>query len=206
MEINYMIINVAVLAIYIICLIVSFKNGFLYEALGLVINIIVLAVAYFVSPVLASQFNLVNIDYSAYPIAQILNLNYLLSCILWFFIAAIVLSIIGTLIKHLFKSVSEIPFLGFVNQILGMVVGFINATVIALLISLFLSFPFISNGRQIKEDSILSYVNIITNKALNYAADNLDLERFAGSVENFDIDFARQQFNDWLIDEGIFHE
>lgn len=201
-----MIINVAVLAIYIICLIVSFKNGFLYEALGLVINIIVLAVAYFVSPVLASQFNLVNIDYSAYPIAQILNLNYLLSCILWFFIATIVLSIIGALIKHLFKSVSEIPFLGFVNQILGMVVGFINATVIALLISLFLSFPFISNGRQIKEDSILSYVNIITNRALNYVADNLDLERFAGSVENFDIDFARQQFNDWLIDEGIFHE
>ena len=201
-----MIINVAVLTIYIICLIVAFKNGFLYEALGLVINIIVLAVSYFVSPVLASQFNLVNIDYSAYPIAQILNLNYLLSCILWFFIAAIVLSIIGALIKHLFKSVSEIPFLGFVNQILGMVVGFINATVIALLISLFLSFPFISNGRQIKEDSILSYVNIITNKALNYAADNLDLERFAGSVENIDIDFARQQFNDWLIDEGIFHE
>lgn len=206
MEINYMIINVAVLAIYIICLIVAYKNGFLYEALGLVINIVILALAYFVSPILAKQFNMINIDYSAYPIAEILNLNYLLNCVLWFFVAAFVFAVIGAAIKHLFKSVSEIPFLGFVNQILGMVVGFINATIIALLISLFLSFPFISNGKQIKEESILSYVNIITDKAINYAAENLDLEKFAASIEDFDIESAREELNEWLIDEGIFHE
>lgn len=206
MEINYMLVNIAVLAIYIICLIVAYRNGFLYEALGLVINVVILGLAYFISPLMAKQFNLINIDYSFYPIAEILNLNYLLSCILWFFIAAAVFSIVGALIKHLFKSVSDIPFLGFVNQILGMAVGFINATIIALLISLFLSFPFISNGKQIKEDSILSYVNIITDKAINYATENMDLEKFASSIEDFDIESAREELNEWLINEGIFHE
>ena len=77
MDINYMIINVAVLAIYIICLIVAYKNGFLYEALGLVINIVILGAAYFISPLLAKQFSLINIDYSTYPIAEIFDLNYL---------------------------------------------------------------------------------------------------------------------------------
>ena len=201
-----MLVNIAVLAIYIICLIVAYRNGFLYEALGLVINVVILGLAYFISPLMAKQFNLISIDYSSYPIAEILNLNYLLSCILWFFIVAVVFSIVGALIKHLFKSVSDIPFLGFVNQILGMAVGFINATIIALLISLFLSFPFISNGKQIKEDSILSYVNIITDKAINYATENMDLEKFASSIEDFDIESAREELNEWLINEGIFHE
>ena len=100
-----MIINVAVLAIYIICLIVAYKNGFLYEALGLVINIVILGAAYFISPLLAKQFSLINIDYSTYPIAEIFDLNYLLNCVLWFFIAAVVLSIAGFIVKHLFKSV-----------------------------------------------------------------------------------------------------
>ena len=201
-----MIINVAVLAIYIICLIVAYKNGFLYEALGLVINIVILGAAYFISPLLAKQFSLINIDYSTYPIAEIFDLNYLLNCVLWFFIAAVVLSIAGSIVKHLFKSVSDIPFLGFMNRILGLVIGFVNATVIALLISVFLSFPFISNGRQIKEDSILSYVNIITDKAINYATENIDLEKFARTVEDFDITTAREDLNKWLIEEGIFHE
>ena len=194
-----MIINVAVLAIYIICLIVAYKNGFLYEALGLVINIVILGAAYFISPLLAKQFSLINIDYSTYPIAEIFDLNYLLNCVLWF-------SIAGFIVKHLFKSVSDIPFLGFMNRILGLVIGFVNATVIALLISVFLSFPFISNGRQIKEDSILSYVNIITDKAINYATENMDLEKFARTVEDFDITTAREDLNKWLIEEGIFHE
>ena len=92
------------------------------------------------------------------------------------------------------------------NRILGLVIGFVNATVIALLISVFLSFPFISNGRQIKEDSILSYVNIITDKAINYATENMDLEKFARTVEDFDITTAREDLNKWLIEEGIFHE
>lgn len=201
-----MIINVAVLAIYIICLIVAYKNGFLYEALGLVINIVILGAAYFISPLLAKQFSLINIDYSTYPIAEIFDLNYLLNCVLWFFIAAVVLSIAGFIVKYLFKSVSDIPFLGFMNRILGLVIGFVNATVIALLISVFLSFPFISNGRQLKEDSILSYVNIITDKAINYATENMDLEKFARTVEDFDITTAREDLNKWLIEEGIFHE
>ena len=201
-----MIINVAVLAIYIICLIVAYKNGFLYEALGLVINIVILGAAYFISPLLAKQFSLINIDYSTYPIAEIFDLNYLLNCVLWFFIAAVVLSIAGFIVKHLFKSVSDIPVLGFMNRILGLVIGFVNATVIALLISVFLSFPFISNGRQIKEDSILSYVNIITDKAINYATENMALEKFARTVEDFDIITAREDLNKWLIEEGIFHE
>ena len=201
-----MIINVAVLAIYIICLIVAYKNGFLYEALGLVINIVILGAAYFISPLLAKQFSLINIDYSTYPIAEIFDLNYLLNCVLWFFIAAVVLSIAGFIVKHLFKSVSDIPFLGFMNRILGLVIGFVNATVIALLISVFLSFPFISNGRQIKEDSILSYINIITDKAINYVTENMDLEKFARTVEDFDITTAREDMNKWLIEEGIFHE
>ena len=53
---------------------------------------------------------------------------------------------------------------------------------------------------------ICSYVNIITDKAINYATENMDLEKFARTVEDFDITTAREDLNKWLIEEGIFHE
>lgn len=206
MELNITLVNVVILLIYLISVVIAYKNGFLYEVLGLFINLIILFLSYLLAPLLASKISLINIDVSAYPILAIFNLNELFNKIIFFVLIFFVLSIFGYLIKSLFKSVSKIPFLGFFNRILGIVVGFINATIITLLLSLLVSLPFVNNGKQIKEKSLFKYVNVITNKALLSLSDYIDLDSLSNNIEGLDINHARDELNKWLIEQGVFHE
>ena len=206
MELNIKLVNVTILLIYLILVVIAYKNGFLYEVLGLFINLIILFLSYLLAPLLASKITLINIDLSAYPILAIFNLNELFNTIIFFVLIFFVLSIFGFLIKNLFKSVSKIPFLGFFNRILGIAVGFINATIITLLLSLLVSLPFINNGKQIKEESLFKYVNVITNKALVSLSDYIDIDSLSNNIEGLDINHARDELNKWLIEQGVFHE
>lgn len=206
MELNITLVNVTILLIYLILVVIAYKNGFLYEVLGLFINLIILFLSYLLAPLLASKITLINIDLSAYPILAIFNLNELFNTIIFFVLIFFVLSIFGFLIKNLFKSVSKIPFLGFFNRILGIAVGFINATIITLLLSLLVSLPFINNGKQIKEESLFKYVNVITNKALVSLSDYIDIDSLSNNIEGLDINHARDELNKWLIEQGVFHE
>ena len=206
MELNITLVNVTILLIYLILVVIAYKNGFLYEVLGLFINLIILFLSYLLAPLLASKITLINIDLSAYPILAIFNLNELFNTIIFFVLIFFVLSIFGFLIKNLFKSVSKIPFLGFFNRILGIAVGFINATIITLLLSLLVSLPFINNGKQIKEESLFKYVNVITNKALVSLSDYIDISSLSNNIEGLDINHARDELNKWLIEQGVFHE
>lgn len=206
MELNITLVNVTILLIYLILVVIAYKNGFLYEVLGLFINLIILFLSYLLAPLLASKITLINIDLSAYPILAIFNLNELFNTIIFFVLIFFVLSIFGFLIKNLFKSVSKIPFLGFFNRILGIAVGFINATIITLLLSLLVSLPFINNGKQIKEESLFKYVNVITNKALVSLSDYIDIDSLSNNIEGLDINRARDELNKWLIEQGVFHE
>ena len=81
--------------------------------------------------------------------------------------------------------------MGFFNRILGIAVGFINATIITLLLSLLVSLPFINNGKQIKEESLFKYVNVITNKALVSLSDYIDIDSLSNNIEGLDINHAR---------------
>lgn len=206
MELNFTIVNTVILLIYLILVLLAYKNGFLYEVLGLFINLIILFLAYLGAPLLAKNFSLINVDTSAYPILSLFNINELFNTILFFILIYFVLSILGFLIKRLFKSVSDIPFLGFFNRILGMAVGFINATIITLLLSLLVSMPFITNGQEIKQQSLFKYVDLITNKALMSLSEYVDIESIAENVSDFDISNAREELNKWLIEQGVFHE
>lgn len=206
MELNINIVNLLILLIYLIAVVSAYKNGFLYEVLGLFINLLILFLAFLGAPLFSRNFPLINIDVQAYPILSIFNVNELFNTILYFVLIYLVLSIIGFLIKRLFKSVSDIPFLGFFNQVLGMVVGFINATIITLLLSLLVSLPFISNGQAIKQQSLLKYVNMFSNQAVLYISDYIDLESLAIDIDNFDAENAREELNKWLIEQGVFHE
>ena len=206
MELNITLVNVTILLIYLILVVIAYKNGFLYEVLGLFINLIILFLSYLLAPLLASKITLINIDLSAYPILAIFNLNELFNTIIFFVLIFFVLSIFGFIIKNLFKSVSKIPFLGFFNRILGIAVGFINATIITLLLSLLVSLPFINNGKQIKEESLFKYVNVITNKALVSLSDYIDIDSLSNNIEGLDINHARDELNKWLIEQGVFHE
>ena len=97
------------------------------------------------------------------------------------------------------KSLNKIPVLGKLNQILGACSGVINATLIALALSMLMSLPLISNGREVREKTILKYINGVSDQALDFIVEKLSDANIKKDAEGIDIDSYREEFRKWLI-------
>ena len=97
------------------------------------------------------------------------------------------------------KSLNKIPVIGGFNKILGGVFGIINATIITLFISILLSLPLFKNGNQVKENTILKYINNTSEEVLTYIAEKVGESNLDNNSEEFDIDEYREEFKKWLV-------
>ena len=62
-----------------------------------------------------------------------------------------------------------------------------------------LSLPIISNGKQIREKTILRYINRYSDQALNYLVQKVGEQEIKEKIDGFDIDEYREDFKQWLI-------
>ena len=97
------------------------------------------------------------------------------------------------------KSLNKIPVIGGFNKILGGFFGIINATIITLFISILLSLPLFKNGNQVKENTILKYINNTSEEVLTYIAEKVGESNLDNNSEEFDIDEYREEFKKWLV-------
>ena len=93
---------------------------------------------------------------------------------------------------------NKIPVLGKLNKLLGMLVGIINATIIVLALSMLLSLPLFKNAKDIKDKTLLRYINDYSNQAISYIAEKIILSNDLININNFDIDSYREEFSNWL--------
>ena len=191
----YIFIDILILAVYLYSLIVSFKNGLLYGFLDLVYTGLCLAGAYFAAPVLASMFPIIELD----SVYKMMNLEPIVNTVVYFIIVTLVLKLLGLIIMPLFKSVSKLPIIGSLNKVLGLVLGFINATVIVLALGVLLNTPLFKNGSDVKEGTLFKYVSTYSEKAVTYVSDNIPLDTFKDKIEDFDVEKAREAFREWLM-------
>lgn len=198
----FLYINIVLVLIYIIFAIIGFKNGLMLQMIDLVFNILAIFAAYFVSPILAAYFPLVKME----EIYTKLNINVLIDTLIYCVLVYIVLRILYIFIKPVFKSVSNIPLLGFFNKVGGFLFGLINATFIMLALGLLLTTPLFSNGIEIKKGTFLKYTDTLCEKALDVSMKYINFDSIKDSIKDFDIDSAREEFNKWLIEKGVFHE
>ncbi len=198
----YIVIDILILAIYLSSLIVSFKNGLLYGILDLIYTGLCLAGAYFAAPVLASLFPIVELD----SVYKMMNLEPIVNTVVFFVIITLVLKLLGLIILPLFKSVSKLPLIGSLNKLLGLVLGFLNATVIVLALGVLLNTPLIKNGSDVKEGTLFKYVSVYSEKAITYVSDNIPLDTFKDKIADFDVDKAREAFKEWLVKKEIVSE
>ena len=98
-------INLILLVLYLIGIIVGYKNGLILQIIDLLFNVVALFIAYFVSPILAAHFPLVKLD----EVYTALNINALIDMLIYIVIVFIILKIIYLIIKPLFAFVSKIP-------------------------------------------------------------------------------------------------
>ena len=195
-------INLVLLVLYLIGLIVGFKNGLILQIVDLLFNVIALFIAYFVSPILAAHFPLVKLD----EVYTALNLNTLIDMLIYIVIVFVILKILYLIIKPLFASVSKIPLLGFINRIGGALMGIVNATIIVLLFCMLLNTPIFKNGNEIKNGTYLKVVDNLSYKALEFSMDHINFDSIKNEIKDFDIDESRKAFEKWLEEQGIIHE
>ena len=198
----FIFISIFIVAIYIVMMIIGYSKGFLYEFVNLLYTVASLALSYFASPVFANLFPIVDvgkIDEKYKALDTLLNLNKTINTVAYFLIIFLLLKLLYIFISLLLKSMNKIPVIGKFNQFLGAIFGFINATLIVLAISMLLSLPVIKNGQQVKDNTILRYINHYSDEALAFVIEKLSTTSLKEDINDFDIDAYREEFKEWII-------
>ena len=181
-------------------MIIGYNKGFLYEIISFAYTGAALAFSWFASPVFAKRFPLINLDKisaEAKVINGFLNLNSLINTIAYFVIIFLILKVLYIFISLILKSLNKIPVIGKVNKILGSLCGIINATIITIFISLLFTLPIFANGKEIKEKTVLKYVNSFTNEIMTLIAKTISENNIDG-IQGIDVDQYRIEFENWL--------
>lgn len=195
-------INVFIVVIYVIFALIGYKNGLVLQIIDFIYNILAILVAWFISPIIAAHFPLVKLD----ELYTALHFDVLIDTLIYCVAIFLILKLIYMFIKPLFKGVSKLPLLGFINKIGGFLLGVVNATIIVLLLSLLLNTPLIENGKEIKENTFLKYCDNLSTKTMELTLKHINLEAIKDSIDNFDIDSSRDDFEKWLIEQGILND
>lgn len=195
-------INVFIVAIYVLFALIGYKNGLALQIIDLIYNILAIVVAWFISPILAAHFPLVKLD----EIYTALNINVLIDTLIYCIVVFLILKLIYMFIKPIFKGVSKLPIIGFVNKIGGFLFGIINATIVVLLLSMLLNTPMFTNGKEVKENTYLKYCNELSTKAMEITLKHVNLNSIKDSIDDFDVDASRDAFDKWLLEQGIIND
>lgn len=198
----FLYINIILVLIYIIFAIIGYKNGLMVQMIDLIFNFLAIFAAYFISPILASHFPLVTME----EIYTKLNINRIIDTLIYCVIVYVILRIFYIFIKPVFKSVSKVPLIGFLNKVGGFLLGIVNATFIMLALGLLLTTPLFSNGIEVKKGTFLKYTDKLCEKAIDISVKYINFDSFKETIDDFDIDSAREEFNKWLFEKGVFHE
>lgn len=189
-----------IIALYIALIIVGYNKGLLYELVSFAYTALSMALAYFAAPVFAGLFPLFDVKQAAKDasiIVDIFNLNEVLNTVAYFLIIFLLLKVVYVFISLIVKSLNKIPVIGKVNKILGGVFGIVNATIITVVITMLLTLPLFKNGNEIKEKTVLKYINSISQDALALATQKIGESKYKDGF-NFDIDSYREEFKKWL--------
>lgn len=163
-------VDIFVIIIFVFCAFRSGTKGFLLSLIDLIGTVVIFAVSYILAPLGAETIDLtsyfLNVDVgNEYLNALILEKS---NEIVWFFAIFIGTSILLLMVKPIFKTIGKIPVIKQLNSLLGAIFGIVQAYVYCLLFIFLLSTPFIPNGSQIIEDSLLRYVESSSAILWNY--------------------------------------
>lgn len=197
----FLYINIAIVLIYIFFIVIGYIKGFLFELVSLAYTFLSGVIAWLLSPVFAGIYPLIKIEESSAQIEllnKFINIDNVLNTAIYFVIIFLVLKLFYVVLAFVLKGINKIPVIGKFNQILGAIAGIINATLISLVLSILLTLPIIKNGQEVKDKTIFKYIDVLTNKVLNSAINNMDIENIKDEFQELDAEKIREEFKNWL--------
>ena len=199
---NYFIfINIFIIALYIVLMLIGYHKGFLFETVNLIYTLLSLALAWFAAPVLGKLFPIIHLSESSPELNllnQYININESLNTVCYFIIIFLLLKVLYIFVSLMMKSLNKIPVFGDVNQFFGAIFGFINASIIIVAISMLLSLPIIRNGKEVKEGTILKYIDRYSKGLLSTVIEKAGDLHLSENLNKLDIENYRQQLSEWL--------
>ncbi|MBQ6559326.1 MAG: CvpA family protein [Erysipelotrichaceae bacterium] len=182
-------------------MIIGYHKGFLYELVSLVYTGLSILLAWFLSPVLAKLFPLINTEkLGQYKIMiDLFHLEEILNIVAYFIIIFLVMKVFYIFISMLMKSLNKLPVVGKFNQVLGAFSGIINATLITLAISMLFTLPIFKNGDEVREQTILKYINKYTAQAYSFVMEKIVTDKLDIDLKDMKVDELREQFKEWIL-------
>lgn len=206
-SIYFIVIDVIIVAIFALNFYFSYKNGLLYELVSLFLIIISLFLGYFLSPILAARLYLVTPSFNDSLYINLSAIYYGINVIVWFIVISIFFIILFMLIKPIFKFVTKVPIVGWLNKFAGIIFGLIKGFIICSLLSFILSTVFVNNSNDIKNGTLLKYVDFFSVEATNFISKNIDFKKIDENISDFDMQATRKVFEEWLIKkQGFINE
>lgn len=197
----FLFINIFIALTFISMILLGYLKGALYELISILYSILSVFIAWFTSPVLASTYPLIKIS-ELYPESElfvnIFNLDPLVNTLLYFVLVFVTLRLLHFIIQLILKGFNKVPVLGSFNRMLGALIGVINGFVVTLVISIIFTLPVFKNGTEIKEKTIIKYINGISNKAITYVIENNDFNQIKKYFDEFDIEKLREDFKNLI--------
>ena len=196
-------VNIVVAIVFILNIFKSYKNGFIYELVNLAFLVFSILCSWFIAPVLANKVFIYDANKLVDNKLPLDNINVFVNTIIWFVLLLLILNVLFLLLKPLLKFFSKIPVLGTVNKILGGIVGIIYGLFITIIISLILTLPIFTNGKEVVDNTVLKYANILNKEVTKIVIKNVNLDEIYKNTEGFNVEDARKDLENWLIEQGV---
>ena len=81
----------------------------------------------------------------------------------------------------------------------------IKAFVVVLLLSCLLSTSLVNNGKEVRDNTLIKYVDAFSSKAISLLIENIDYSIIDENLSEIDIDNTRKVFEQWLIEQGFIN-
>lgn len=198
-------INIIFIVLFLITMIKAYLSGFVATLIELVATIALFVVVAPLSSVLSKMIVLVpfKINESSQTLLEkIIQQN--INRAVWFIIIFVVGAIILKLIAKLTKKINDVVVIGTVNKLLGLLLGFIITIFYAIVFGLLINSPFIKNGIDIKNQTVLKYYDLPIQYTKKYVTtfSNEILAKTMSNETSFSEKDATQLF-EFLVQQGI---
>lgn len=197
-------INMFLLVWLLVELYRGYKRGFLIQLVDFVGTIVAFFAAWLLSEPFARAMQLVpskGIGYAS--IDQVINLQ--INRYIWVVILFIVIRIVLMVVRPLASFISKMPLIKQVNSAFGGFVSIIIFGIKVLALIFILSFPFVKNGMDIVEGTVLKNVANLSAPVFDFLQDSIDKNAAIQSIIS-DKSLTTEQSDamvEWLLSKGF---
>ena len=162
------ILNIIIVGIFVYCFVRGWHHGFLRMILSLIGTLGAIYGAWLLAPLLEKKISIWPQAWTPMQDSIFSSLIYpVFNKVAWFFLLFILIKIIFFVLDKVLKVLQKLPLVKQAAEILGGVVGILEAVIWCVILSLILCTPLFSNGADAVDQSFLLTIQNTNNVVLN---------------------------------------